>query len=174
MTVFFSQCFYFWYMQWYVGLEPSEILFSFSTGTCINTDLPDSFNTTSVSNAPIDVPCIPTVQQLNTGQKVTFISIILCQFFILSTRTNYASFFTTAPWRKETRNLYLFGGQAVAIFIMLFVVFVPPFQQLFQTSPPPVQFFFMPLVTAFIIFSVDEFRKLLVRRKFLYFHKFAW
>ena len=172
MIVFFSQCLYFWYMQWYVGLSPSQLLLAF--GGCINNinnATLISFN--SSSNITL-LNCLPTQAQLNTGQTVTFIGIVLCQFYILSTRTNYHSFFTTGPWHPENRNLYLFIGQAVTICIMILVVFLPPINQVFKTSPPPAQFFFMPLVCAAIIFTVDEIRKLFVRRKMFYFDRWAW
>ena len=172
MIVFFSQCLYFWYMQWYVGLTPTQILFSF--GRCINNDNNATLSTFNTSFNATLLNCLPTQAQLNTGQTVTFIGIVLCQLYIFSTRTNYHSFFTTAPWIPESRNLYLFIGQAVTICIMILVVFLPPINQVFQTSPPPAQFFFMPIACAAIIFSVDEIRKLFVRRKIFYFHKWAW
>jgi len=165
-------------MQWYAGLTPSQILFSFSTGKCGLTptgSLNGSLSNVSVALLnPSEVTCVPTADQLNTGQTVTFISIVLLQFYILSTRTNYHSFFSTAPWHPASRNLYLFAGQAVTICIMILVVFLPPINQLFLTSPPQAQFFFLPLVCAAIIFGVDEARKYFVRRKLFYFHKWAW
>ena len=174
-------------MQWYVGLTPSQILFAFSTGSCDNsynttilsgiTTAASNYSTVSQMNNTAflpSVPCLPTTDQLNKGQTVTFIAIVLCQFYILSTRTNYFSFFTTGPWLPESRNLYLFIGQAATIAIMILVVFLPPINDLFQTSPPPAQFFFMPLVCAAIIFTLDEIRKLFVRRKMFYFQTWAW
>jgi magnesium-transporting ATPase (P-type) len=166
-------------MQWYVGLTPSQILFSFGANQCSfnSTNATLTFNSTTIKSnttAPNYFGICATQDQFNTGQTITFIAIVLCQFYILSTRTNYFSFFSTGPWLPESRNLYLFIGQAVTIAIMIIVVFLPPINDLFQTSPPPAQFFFMPLVCAAIIFTLDEIRKFFVRRKMFYFNKWAW
>jgi sodium/potassium-transporting ATPase subunit alpha len=57
---------------------------------------------------------------------------------------------------------------------MLIIVYVPIFNSFFQTEPIPVQFFFLPLGFAAIIITMDEIRKLLVRKQLLGFHKFGW
>jgi len=185
--VFFSQCMYFWYLNWYAGLTPDKVLFAFNNILC-STNTTDNFtpNTTNTTNTTIfsnttttasplsTFGVCATQDQLNQGQTVTFIAIVLCQIYILSTRTNYYSFFQSGPWLREHRNLWLFVGQAVSISIMILVVFLPFLNTLFSTAPPPAQFFFMPIVCGAIIFTVDEIRKLFVRRKMFYFHVWAW
>jgi sodium/potassium-transporting ATPase subunit alpha len=152
--VFFSQCMFFWYMQWYAGLSPNQILFSFSY----------------ITSTP------ELTQNFYKGQAVTFISIVYMQIFgnLLSTRTSFRSFFDHSPWKKASRNFYLFGAELISISIMIFVLFFPYFQSIFNVNYPPVQFFFIPLAFPIIVFTIDETRKLFVRRKILYFHKFGW
>jgi sodium/potassium-transporting ATPase subunit alpha len=164
MIVLFSQCMFFWYIQWYAGLPPNQVLLSFDLLTNSNVTLYNSNQTGSY------------VESYFTGQSVTFISIVYLQIFgnLLSTRTSFRSFFDHSPWKKKSRNLYLFGAQFISIAIMIFVLFFPYFGSIFNVRAPPTQFFFMPLAFAAIVFGVDEVRKLLVRRKLLGFHKFGW
>jgi sodium/potassium-transporting ATPase subunit alpha len=161
MITFFSQCLFFWYMQWYPKLSPSDILLSFGAW-------------------PSEGYKGYTLDQINQfyyeGQTVTFISIVYLQIFgnLLSTRTHIKSFFQQSPWKKKTRNLWIFLAEFVSTAIMIFIIFVPFTNDIFNTRPPPVQFFFLPLIFAFIVFLADELRKLAARRKFLFFHKIAW
>jgi sodium/potassium-transporting ATPase subunit alpha len=78
------------------------------------------------------------------------------------------------PWKKATKNMWLFPAQVVSIIIMILVVFIPPINDLFNSRPVPVHFFFIPIGFAFLIFVMDELRKLFVRRKILCFYKIGW
>lgn len=171
-----SQIMFFIYMAWYTGLSPSNIFLSFD-------QLADIFNQTSYDRFKdaynmSDPQVVSDLLNQNyyTGQTVTFVTLVLLQIFsnLLSTRTHIKSFFQHPPWAKKSRNFWVFGAQLVSISIMLFVVFTPVFRNLFYTQPVPVQFFFMPFVFVLFIFTMDELRKLCVRRKILCFYKIAW
>jgi sodium/potassium-transporting ATPase subunit alpha len=156
MMAFFSQCMYFWFCQIH-GIRLGDILLSFGQR------FPNPNN-----QAQMEI--------YYTGTTVTFISLVYLQIFgnLLSTRTSFKSFFTQAPWRKPTRNLWCFAAELVSICIMLFIIFVPFFNSYFNTRPVPVQFYFIPLGFCLVIFGADELRKLCVRRKIFFLHKIAW
>ena len=176
MIVIGSQTMFFVYMGTYAGLSPSQIFLSFE-------DLPYIFNDTAYDRFKdsYNMSDYSTVNNLLntyyfTGQTCVFVAIVLLQIFsnLLSTRTHIKSFFQHPPWSKKSRNLYVFAAECVSISIMMFIIYVPIFQSLFDTEPIPVQFFFLPLSFAVFIFCMDELRKLCVRRKILFFHKVAW
>jgi sodium/potassium-transporting ATPase subunit alpha len=156
MISFFSQCMFFWYCQ-SNGIRIEEILFSFGKS------FPNATN-------PVEM------EIYHTGSTVTFISIIYLQIFgnLLSTRTSFKSFFTQSPFKKSTRNLWVFAAEFVSISIMIFTIFVPFFNSFFNTRHVPVQFYFIPLGFCIIMFGADELRKFCVRRKYLYLQKIAW
>ena len=160
MIVFFSQCMYFWYMQWYAKLYSSDIILSFG----------------SWSNGYKNMTMIQINEYFYTGQTVTFISIVYLQIFgnLLSTRTNVKSFFNHATWEKRTRNLWILVAQIISLLIMLFIVMTHFCNDLFNTRTPSAQFFILPLAFCFIVFFADEIRKLLVRKKVLCFPKIGW
>ncbi|CAF1024337.1 unnamed protein product, partial [Brachionus calyciflorus] len=168
LVVIGSQSMFFIYMYTYSGLGPEDIFLSFDNLPNIYANLK---NITSLDEAKLQVN-----EFYYRGQTVTFVSIVLLQIFgnLLSTRTNFKSFIQQIIWKKNTRNFYLFGAQLISYVIMIIVVYVPWFHDLFKSRPLPVQYLFLPLIFALVIFSLDEFRKLMVRRKILYFHKFAW
>jgi sodium/potassium-transporting ATPase subunit alpha len=160
MITLSSQFMFFWYMSWYANFQPMEIIFSFGVWA-------DGFKHLTKDQI---------TEYFYVGQTVTFISIVYLQIFgnLLSTRTNVKSFFTQAPWKELTRNMWLFGAQLISISILLAIVFLPFCNNLFNTRVPPVQFFFLPLLFCLFVFLFDEFRKLLVRKKLLGFHIFGW
>ena len=160
MILLSSQIMFFIYMQFWAGFYPSDILLSFGSWQ-------DGFHNL-------------TSTQINefyyTGQTVTFVSLVLLQIIgnLWSNRTHIRSHFQQAPWRKATRNLWIYLAETASICIMLIIVFVPIFNSFFNTRPIPAPLFFLPLAFCAIIFILEEIRKLFVRRKILYFHKFGW
>jgi sodium/potassium-transporting ATPase subunit alpha len=93
---------------------------------------------------------------------------------VFATRTAFKSIFQRPPWGKKSKNLWIFGAQLISFSLMILVVFVPPINTIFKTSPPPVQFFFIPIGFALLLLTADELRKLCVRKKILCFYKIAW
>ncbi len=174
LIVIFSQLSFFIYMQIYSGLYASDIIMSFDS-------LASTFNRTSLLTRNISYS---STAELNSafndmffrGQTVTFASVVLLQIFgnLLATRTHVLSFFQSPPWAARSRNLYIFLAQAVSLLILMIVVYVPVFHKVFNTRPIEIYFLLLPLGFAMVVFALDETRKLLVRKKLLYFDKFGW
>jgi len=160
MEAFFSHVMFFVYMQYYEGIYPSDILLSFNNWG--------------------DGYLGRTADQLNEAvyqaQSVYFVTLVFMQLFgnLLTTRTNRLSFFSMLPWKKDSRNLWIFAAQIVSLGCMFFVSALPIIQDVFFTRVPRVEFYFIGLGFAMIIFFVDEFRKCMVRRKVWIFKKLAW
>jgi sodium/potassium-transporting ATPase subunit alpha len=113
---------------------------------------------------------------IKQGQTVTYVSLVMMQIFgnVLSTRTHVRSFFSTVPFFKPNRNIWIFLAQTSSMILLLITVYVPFFNNLFCTRPIPIEFFMLPVACSILMFSLDELRKLCVRRKFLFFHKVGW
>jgi len=160
MIVLSSQFCNFFYLYWYAGLVPTDIIFSFG-------DLHEKLS--NYSQTQIN-------EILFTGQTVTFVSIVFLQVFgnLLSTRTHVKSFFSQTPWSKQTRNVWIFLAQLVSISIVLFINFNPFFHNLFEIRSIPFQFFLIPIAFSFLIFVLEEIRKLFVRKEICKFHKIGW
>ena len=178
LNCLFSQAMFFIYMNLYAGLAADQILFSFGNflGTANFTTTVADVNATYIAASTATIDYAANREHFYTGQTVTFISLVLLQLFgnLLSTKTHIRSFFQQVPWRRETRNLWVYGAQLVSLSIMFIVVYVPVFQSIFNTRPVPASMYFMPLCFCLVVFALDETRKLLARNKLLFFHKFAW
>jgi sodium/potassium-transporting ATPase subunit alpha len=178
MVVFFSQTMFFIYMKMALNMDAGQILLAFDklasnyndSNWMILKDMPN-YNYTSSTDLTNYFNT-----QFYTAQTVTFTSLVMLQIFgnLISTRTHKKSFFQQPPWKRGKLNLWVFAAQCCSLCIMVIVVYVPAFQYLFQTGPVPVQFIFMPLCFCLVIFTLDELRKLAVRRNFLCFGKIGW
>jgi sodium/potassium-transporting ATPase subunit alpha len=160
MEAFFSHCLFFWYLEWYGGFRPSDILFGF-----------DYWNTSYKGYT------YEKIQEfIYTGQTITFIGLVIMQAFgnVFATRTSKLSIFQQSPFHKESRNVWILAAQFITIVSMILIVYLPICNSLFNTRPPPIEFWFIPLIFAFIILVADEVRKFFVRNKILCFPKFAW
>ena len=105
-----------------------------------------------------------------------FASLVIMQSFgnVFTSRTNYRSFFQRPPFLKKSQNIWIFVAEIVAVVLLILIIYLPFINSFFDTRQIPVQFFFIPLIFAAIIFFIDEVRKLLVRKRVLCFHYFAW
>ena len=154
MQTVFSHLSFILYLQWYGKFKLSEILLVFDKWT-------DGYKGY-------------TGDQLNeflyTGQTITFSSLVLMQIFgnIFCTRTNVRSFFDSAPFIKQSRNIWLFVAQGFALSLLMLIIFLPCVNDLFNTRQIPLEFFFIPLFYCIILLFCDEFRKLFVRNKILF------
>ena len=160
MEAIFSHCLFFWYLKWYGGFQASDILFGF-----------DYWNSSYKGYS------YEKIQEfIYTGQTIYFIGLVQMQAFgnIFATRTNKLSLFQTLPFVKKSRNLWILGAQVITVIFMVLIVYMPFCNNVFNTRPPPIEFWFIPLVFAFIILVADELRKLMVRKKVLCFPKLAW
>ncbi|KAK9720816.1 hypothetical protein K7432_003880 [Basidiobolus ranarum] len=150
MESFFSHCMYFYYIQSTADLSASDILLQFDKWT-------DGYK--GFTQAELD-------DLQFTGQCVTFVTLVVLQSFgnLLGARTRRLSILQHPPWSQPSRNLWLFGAQFGSILLALLAVYLPVFNNIFNTRPVPVQFWFIPLVGAMVILGADETRKYFVRK----------
>jgi sodium/potassium-transporting ATPase subunit alpha len=110
-----------------------------------------------------------TQQQLSEAlagaQTAYFIGLTFIQFGnLMSTRTRVLSFFQHDPFSAKSRNLWLFGGITGSLALILILIEIPIFQEVFSVRNIEYQFWLMPLAFALLLFCLDEIRKLIVRR----------
>ncbi|KAI0735310.1 sodium-potassium ATPase [Earliella scabrosa] len=95
------------------------------------------------------------------AQSVFFFTLVLMQWGnLFATRGRKLSIVQHTP----LSNPYTFAAAAVALCIGIFFHYVPWFQNVFQTRPIPVEFFFIPITFGLGLLLLDEARKLLVRQ----------
>ena len=159
---FFSICMYFLYLYMYGGYLPSQIFLAFN------------WKETSLQ-------CNEYCEHLKLehqfiGQTVTFVSLVMVQTFgnVFITRSHYLSLLESFPLGKTHRNVWLLVAQLVSVGFMFLVIYIPFFNSTFNTRPVPVEFYFYPIAFCVVFVSLDELRKLLVRKKFKFFVKTAW
>ena len=160
LQAFFSHLSFFLYLHWYGNFKLNEILLVFNKWNGgYKGYTQDQLN-----------------EFLYTGQTVTFTTLVLMQLFgnIFCTRTNYRSFFERPPFIKISANPWIYLSQIVSMIILMAIIFLPVVNSFFNTRPVPVEFFLIPILFCGVIFIFDEFRKLFVRNKILWFHKFSW
>ena len=156
----FSMIMYFLYLSMHGGFAPSQVFFAY-----------DKWDNGYLNR---------TVDELqhyqNTGQTVTFATLVIIQTFgnVYITRTHKLSLFKSLPVLKAHRNLWLFLAQFGSIAFMILVIDVPFCNSIFKTSPIPVEFYFIPLAFCVIFIAIDEVRKLLFRRGVNPFASTAW
>eukprot|EP01137_Pigoraptor_chileana_P008589 Opistho-2@55635 len=97
-----------------------------------------------------------------TGRCVFFVTLVIMQFGnLMATRTRKLSIFQQSP----LRNPYLFLAMPCSIVVAIILLYGPAIQNLFSTSPIPVQYWFYPFPMAIFIVFLDELRKLYVRHR---------
>ncbi|KAI7864516.1 hypothetical protein BDF14DRAFT_1834045 [Spinellus fusiger] len=145
-----SSMFMFYYYLSINGLPPSKVFLSFS-----------QFNDPN-GYAGLTADQITSI--VNTAQSIYFVNLVICQWGnVLSTRTRRLSLFQANPLWGPNKNLYLFASMFGSLIIALIILYVPVFNIYLQTSPIPVEFWFIPFGWAAMIMVADELRKLVIR-----------
>ncbi|KAJ1994536.1 hypothetical protein H4R33_000242 [Dimargaris cristalligena] len=172
LETFFGHCMYFLYMSHYGGFGLSDLFLAYDRWT-------DGYK--GYTQKELD--------DFNfTGQSIMFVSLVMCQCFgnLLSIRTRYLSLFQHPPisWppfsghdlgaRRPGHNPVIFISWAISIGLCLIIIYVPFVNNVFNTRPIPVAFFFMPIAYALGMLTLDELRKWMVRRKDPFFTRMAW
>lgn len=140
---------YFWYMYAYAGMSMGDLFLAFNAWS-------DGYKGYSQSQLN---------EFLYTAQSVYFLTLVELQFGnLMSTRTRYRSFFQQNPLVRPTRNLSLFVAIVIELTLAILMLLVPFLNNIFNTRPPPVQFWFAPLAFSATLFIIDEARKYSVRR----------
>lgn len=82
------------------------------------------------------------------AQSVYFVTLVLMQWGnLLATRTRRLSIFQQPPLGpKTTRNLYIFMAMGFTISILILIVFIPFFQNVFHTRNVAVEYWFIGMM----------------------------
>ncbi|KAG0269640.1 hypothetical protein BGZ95_001997 [Linnemannia exigua] len=151
VMTFFSNMLFYMYIKEYTGVAFKDLVFTFGSPNFENRfpDITDEmFNNYYV----------------NTGQCVTFVSLVIMQWGnILSIRNRRLSILQADPIRAERRNLYLFAGMLAALLMAIFVTEVPWINQVMLTNPVPIKYWLLPFPCAVAVLLLDEIRKAAVR-----------
>lgn len=113
---------------------------------------------------------------VNVGQCVYFVTLVMLQSFgnLYASRTRRLSILQKNPFWGPSRNLRLPLAMCISISIVVIVLYVPFFNNVFQTAPVPLEFWFIPIPLAIGMILMDEVRKLLVRTYPKSIVAFAW
>ncbi|KAF9135942.1 hypothetical protein BGW39_009916 [Mortierella sp. 14UC] len=151
VMTFFSNMLFYMYIKEYTGVPFKDLVFTYGSPNFRSrfpeiTD--DMFNNYYV----------------NTGQCVTFVSLVIMQWGnILSIRNRRLSILQADPIRPERRNVWLFAGMFAALLMAIFVTEVPWINRVMLTNPVPIKYWLLPFPCAVAVLLLDEFRKAAVR-----------
>lgn len=144
------------------GIPPSKVFLAFN-----NMTNPDGYMGFSASE----------IQSfINTAQSIYFVNLVICQWGnVLATRTRRLSIVQANPLWGPNKNWYLFIAMICSFLIAIIILYGPAFNIYLNTSPIPVEFWFIPFGWAALLLLADETRKALVRRyPTSILAKFAW
>lgn len=151
IMTFFCNMFAFLYLKEYTGVGFQKLVFSY--GNIDPSWLKDGVSVDDFNGI-----------HTNTAQCVCFVALVVMQWGnILSVRNRRMSILQADPFRKERRNLWLFGGILISFLIAIFVTEVPGIQNVMLTAAVPVKYWLLPIPCAILILLSDEIRKLIVR-----------
>ncbi|KAF8939209.1 hypothetical protein EDD21DRAFT_441795 [Dissophora ornata] len=101
---------------------------------------------------------------VNTGQCVTFVSLVIMQWGnVLSIRNRRMSILQADPIREKRRNLWLFLGMICSLAMAILVTETPGINSVMLTNPVPIKYWLLPIPCAVAVLLLDETRKLIVR-----------
>jgi sodium/potassium-transporting ATPase subunit alpha len=135
---------FFIYFYQYAGISPAQLFFAFDKWA-------DGFGGYTIGELN---------EFLYTGQTIYFIALVVMQVGqLMTTRLSRYNFYQQWAWKNP--NLFL--GILIEIALTVAVVYLPLFNSLFKTRPPPVQYWFMPLVFTILVFMLAEMLKGVMR-----------
>jgi len=140
--------FFFLYMSKYGGISPGQLVFAF-----------DKWQDGYLGKS---------IDELNnlqfTGQTIYFITLVIMQFGNLhATRSRFMSFIHHSPFSAKTKNYFIYYAIVGSLILALIVAYIPALNNIFQTAPPPAEYWFMPIGFAIFLVLCDEARKYGVR-----------
>jgi sodium/potassium-transporting ATPase subunit alpha len=152
VMTFFSNMLFYMYIKEATGVEFSDLAFKFG-------------------NLPLDKLAAKGITAddfnnfyVNTGQCVTFVSLVIMQWGnILSIRNRRLSILQADPIRAQRRNLWLFAGMLASLLMAIFVTEVPWVNQVMLTNPVPIKYWLLPIPCAAAVLLLDEIRKAALR-----------
>ncbi|KAG2186399.1 hypothetical protein INT43_002837, partial [Umbelopsis isabellina] len=102
---------------------------------------------------------------VNVGQSIYFVTLVMLQLFgnLFASRTRRLSVLQKNPFWGPSRNLRIPIAMCISIAIVVIVLYVPFFNNVFQTARIPIEFWFIPIPLAIGMLVMDEIRKLICR-----------
>ena len=166
LIAFASQLLFFLYFQ---------LNYGFSFALMAHTSNPRDLYTKVDNSSSISTEDA-VLEAFYTGTSITFTCIVILQIIgnLMTTRTHRRSFFQQLPFQVKTRNGWPFLAGLFSLAVCLIVNNAPAIQSKFDSRSIPIVFYIVPVFFGLVLFSLDELRKLAVRRKMLYMEKWAW
>ncbi|KAI9799128.1 MAG: hypothetical protein M1825_004895 [Sarcosagium campestre] len=157
----------FWYLQ-RQGIPFSSLWFSFG-----NYVTPAGYDSDYIN------------YHLAVASAIYFVNLVIMQWFnSMSMRTRRTSLFTQPPIRfmrgvsgswLVKGNWYLFPAILIALVMVFIFCYIPGLQEVAVSNPIPGEYWGLGFVWGVLILSIEEIRKMLVRRsKGGFWEKIAW
>lgn len=148
---------FFYYMDHYAGIPMGKLWLAYEQY---------NLNSTAITTYPNPAGGFYSGSQLNnflnTGQSCYFVALIVSQFGnLLGSKNQRVNIWKANPFYGPSRNYYLLGSIPVSLAFAVLIVYVPVFNNVFQTGPVPWEFWFIPLYFSFGNFVAHEIRKYL-------------
>ncbi|KAJ3130796.1 hypothetical protein HK100_007460 [Physocladia obscura] len=155
MECIFSFIMYFMYWNLEVGVGFNDLLFMYGQLDNNQVVFPNGVNITQGE----------FLNYSYAGNSVYFVALVMIQLFgnVYASRTRFNSVLQQNPFWGPTRNLYIPAATVLSISVAALFVYLPVLNNLFQTGPIPVMYWFIPIPMGFFILMMDELRKLAVR-----------
>jgi len=118
-----------------------------------------------------DIPIPPGMNggdvtyHFNVASSIYFVTLVVMQWFsVMALRTRHLSIFQHSPlFNNLTQNWLLFPAIGFALVVALVFTFAPGLDAL-GCQNVPVEYWFLPMAFGFGILSLDELRKMMVRK----------
>lgn len=103
---------------------------------------------------------------LNTASSIYFVNLVVMQWFnVMALRTRRLSIFQHPPiGNKATQNWYLFPAILFALVVIFVFCYIPDVQDVIASAEVPVEHWFLPMAFGLGLLSLDELRKIGVRK----------
>jgi len=105
-------------------------------------------------------------QVLAEASSIYFVTLVIMQWFnLMATRTRRLSIFQQPPaFNKATQNLWLFPAILFALVVIFIFLYIPGLSKAINSSPIPVEYFFLPVAFGMWMLLADEARKFWARK----------
>lgn len=103
---------------------------------------------------------------LSEASSIYFVTLVIMQWFnLLGTRTRRLSIFQQPPaFNKATQNLWIFPAILFALVVIFIFLYIPGLNTAINSSPIPVEYFFLPVAFGLWMLLADEARKWWIRK----------
>ncbi|KAI8908995.1 calcium ATPase transmembrane domain M-containing protein [Gorgonomyces haynaldii] len=101
---------------------------------------------------------------VSVGQCIYYVTLAVCQFgSIQAVRNRFTSIVQSNPVYGPRKNHVILVSMIVTTLVCVIALYTPGIQNVFDTAPIPIKYWFIPFGFALGILFVDEIRKLIVR-----------